>query len=221
MDRRDIGTGGAGDGVVVVSADDSGRQTIAGHLPSPHAAPLRHYPPLSCDRLSTGARGRRAKARQALMSLAGEIGIVREDLLLCHAGCEPGERIIDRDAHTADRRFATALSRFQRDTVPVFYRRLLRYRFRYRTSQGVEETNPMTRSADARSVGDHYLPPLSALFADKGGVRQGFIGCGRGPGWPRKQPRYARSFVGRPWPSGTGFEPLSPRIRPALGWVAS
>jgi hypothetical protein len=55
-------------------------------------------------------------------------------------------------------------------------------------------------------------------------------GRGRGPpglDWLTSGPhfrgrtRYSRSLGGRPGRSGAGFAPLGPRVRPALGWVAS
>jgi hypothetical protein len=63
----------------------------------------------------------------SLNILQAEFRIILKDILIAHAGGEPAEHIIDRDAHPADTRFATAFPGFDGDAFTVmFHRKSLR-----------------------------------------------------------------------------------------------
>ena len=53
--------------------------------------------------------------------LQAEFGVIREDLLVAHAGSKPSEHIINRDAHVTDTWSATTFSGFNGDAATVIF----------------------------------------------------------------------------------------------------
>ena len=83
--------------------------------------------------------------------ILGELGIVSDDLLICHPGGEPSEHIGHGDAHTADRWSTAALPELDGDDVLVS---------QYRAPLQLAARQPrQSIIAKPRAIGERGRPP--------------------------------------------------------------
>ena len=62
------------------------------------------------------------EGQSRLNILDGEVWVIREDLGIAHACCQPAKNIIHGDAHVPNARFSSTFARFDRDSLAVIVR---------------------------------------------------------------------------------------------------